>query len=218
MRTYYCVARTLDLGLAPPPQDFHETHSSKFTVIELQLTSKPQKRVWLYEMVIDMWLYVKKIFNNSGLWSWSWWSSRDVMRYSSKVLYLQVGPLCRMPLVPCVPCATQTMKPLFCNSGYNIWIRPLSKTKLHCMCGASQVNKGIHHKGTAYGYRALWCTQVRSGSGISSYPFYSQTLRSWELMTSRVVLSNVKYKFRGGSAISYPFYSQTLHEGCYVHC
>ncbi len=32
---------------------------------------------------------------------------------------------------------------------------PLSETKVHCLCGASQGKKGTRYKGTAYGYRAL---------------------------------------------------------------
>ncbi len=37
-----------------------------------------------------------------------------------------------------------------------IMLCPLSKTKIHCLCGTSQGNKGTRHKGTAYnGYRAL---------------------------------------------------------------
>ena len=39
--------------------------------------------------------------------------------------------------------------------GTTLWIRPLSKTKIHCLCGLSHGNKSTRHKGKAYGYRSL---------------------------------------------------------------
>ncbi len=45
-------------------------------------------------------------------------------------------------------------EPLFCSVAVSM-LYPLSKTKAHGLCGASQGNKDTRHKGTAYGYRAL---------------------------------------------------------------
>ncbi len=91
------------------------------------------------------------------------WSTRNDISWSQSHCSLCVerclsilGPVSiRCSLVACafVPSwhATQTMNLLV----HTTWVTPLSKTKIHFLCGASQGNKGTSHKETACGYRAF---------------------------------------------------------------
>ena len=78
---------------------------------------------------------------------------------SSQCVVLILGPVfigCSLVARALVPLwrSTQTMNLCFALVG-TLWIRPLRKTKVHCLCGASRGNKITRHQGTTYGYMAL---------------------------------------------------------------
>ncbi len=81
--------------------------------------------------------------------------------------------LWRVPLFPCDVTHKQWTFVLLSRCNIMDTCTATKHNKVHCLCGTLQGNKGTHHKGTSYGYRARVMSSGPSRGG-HCYPWHEK--------------------------------------------